>query len=178
MYNPSAECQFPNGEIRKKVDYRIAKNPDALLSTLQEHELVIGQLYRVYARRFPVYADFWQKLAQEENKHAACLNSLRTQMQDDPDIVIRERFSTDAIEFSIRYIKQLIERAMQTDFNLVNAFSLAMKLEEALLEKKFFEVLTGDTEEVRSVLEFLAEETQHHYQTLSSAFQNYKTGPT
>lgn len=160
------------------MDYRIAKNPDALLATLQKHELVLGQLYGIYARRFPNYADFWQKLAQEENKHAACLNSLRTQMQNDPDIVIVDRFSTDAIEFSIHYIKQLIERAKQPNFNLLNAFSLAMKQEEALLEKNFFEVLTGNTEEVRSVLELLTEETQRHYQTLNGAFQSYKTDPT
>jgi len=159
------------------MDYKVAKDPDALLTALQEHERVIGQLYQAYSQRFPDYADLWEKLAQEENKHAACLNSLRTQIQDDPDIVIMERFSTDAIEFSIRYVKELIERSKRPDFKIINAFSLAMKLEEALLENNYFEVLSGDTDEVRSVLDFLVEETERHFQILKSAFGGYKASP-
>ncbi|MHC4855578.1 MAG: ferritin family protein [Planctomycetota bacterium] len=159
------------------MDCKIAKNPDALLAALQEHELVIGQLYQAYSQRFPDYAHLWEKLAEEESKHAACLNSLRTQIQDDPDIVIMERFSTDAIEFSIRYVKELIERSRQPEFKIINALSLAMKLEEALLEKNYFEVLAGDTNEIRSVLDFLVEETERHFQTLKNAFGDYKANP-
>jgi len=122
-------------------------------------------------------SDRWEKRAQGENKHAACLNSLRTQIQDDPDIVIMERFSTDAIEFSIRYVKELIERSKRPDFKIINAFSLAMKLEEALLENNYFEVLSGDTDEVRSVLDFLVEETERHFKILKSVFGGYKASP-
>ena len=96
-------------------------------------------------------------------------------MQDNPDIVITERFSTDAIDFSIRYIKSLIERAKQPEFKLINALSLAIKLEEALLEKNYFEVLSGDADEVRSVLELLTKETERHFQIINNVFQNYKT---
>lgn len=159
------------------MDYKIAKDPDALLAALQKHEMIIGQLYGAYARRFPEYARFWENLSGEEVKHAACLNSLRTQMKNDPDIVIAERFSKDAIEFSIRYVKELIERCGQPDFKIINALSLAMKLEEALLEKNYFEVLAGDTEDVRGVLEILAHETERHFQTLKKAFEDYKANP-
>jgi rubrerythrin len=159
------------------MDYKIAKDPDALLTILQEHELVIGRLYGAYAQRFPDYAHFWEKLSEEERKHAACLKSLRTQMQNDPDIVIVERFSTDAVEFSIRYVKELIERSGQPEFKIINALSLAMKLEEALLENNFFEVLAGDTEDVRGVLEILTHETKRHFQILKNAFRDYKANP-
>lgn len=159
------------------MDYKIAKDSDALLSALQQHELVIGQLYGAYAQRFGGYADFWEKLSAEEFKHAACLKSLRTQMQNNPDIVIVERFSKDAIEFSIRYVKELIERSGQPDFKIINALSLAMKLEEALLENNYFEVLAGDTEDVRGVLEILTNETKRHFQTLKNAFGDYKANP-
>lgn len=159
------------------MDYKAAKDPNTLLTTLQEHERVIGQLYQAYSHRFPDHAHLWEKLAQEENKHADCLDSLRMQIQDDPDIVIMQRFSTDAIEFSIRYVKELIERSRQPDFKIINALSLAMKLEEALLENNYFEVLAGDTEDVRSVLEILTHETKRHFQTLTSAFRDCKANP-
>jgi hypothetical protein len=132
-------------------------------------------LYNAFAKRFSNYADFWGILSEEEFKHAACLKSIRKQVQDDPAIVIVERFSKDAIEFSIQYVRGLIERAEQPDFTLLNAFSLATKLEEALLEKNFFEVLEGETEDIRTVLKILSNETERHLLTLRNAYRVYKT---
>ena len=116
------------------MDYQISKKPDALLNCLKEHELVISELYHVFSRRFLDHTAFWKKLSQDEQKHAACLDNLRLQVRENPDIVIIERFSTDAIEFSIQYVKKLIDRADHPDFTLIEALSLAVKLEEALLE--------------------------------------------
>ena len=156
------------------MEYKIAKDPDALLKVLSEHERVIAQLYQAYSARFDDSAVFWAGLAQEELKHAACLNKLRTLLKEDSAIVIVERFSIDAVRFSINYVNELIERATQPDFKLLNALSLAMKLEEALLERNFFEVLSGDGQEIREALEFLASETEHHFQILQQALADHK----
>jgi hypothetical protein len=149
------------------VEYKIAKDPDALLELLAEHERAIARLYRAYASRFDEHAGFWTNLADEELKHSACLNKLRTLSQEDDTFVIVERFSVDAIQFSIRYIEELIERASQP---------LATKLEESLLEKNFFEVLSGDSQEVQEVLDFLTNETERHSKILIEA-QRTPEGP-
>lgn len=156
------------------MKYKVAKDPDALLKALQEHEHLLAKLYQAYARRFDEYTTFWSDLAHEELKHAACLNKLRLLLKEDPTITIIERFSIDAIQFSIKYVNELIERASQPEFQLVNAFALAMKLEEALLERNFFEVLDGDDHEIRETLEFLAKETEHHFHLLDNTSKDYK----
>ena len=156
------------------MEYKIAKDPDALLEVLSEHERAIARLYQTYSQCFEDYAAFWAGLAQEELKHTACLNKLRILLQEDSAVVIVERFSIDAVRFSIKYVNGLIERASQPDFKLLNALSLAMKLEEALLEKNFFEVLSGDGQEIREALEFLSNETERHFQVLHNALEDHK----
>ena len=155
------------------MEYKTAKDPDSLLKIFSEHERVIAQLYQAYASRFDGCAAFWDSLAREELQHAACLNKLRTLLQANSEIVIVERFSVDAIQFSINYIHTLIERAYQPNFILVNALSLATKLEEALLEKNFFDVLSGDSQEVQETLEFLEKETERHSRTLREGLRDY-----
>lgn len=156
------------------MEYKIAKDPDALLKALSEHERVIARLYQAYSTRFDEYTIFWANLAQEELKHAACLNKLRTLLKEDSEIIIVERFSIDAVQFSINYVNELIEHASGADFELINALSLAMKLEEALLEKNFFEVLSGDSQETREALELLATETERHFQMLHNTLEDHK----
>ena len=156
------------------MEYKVAKDPDALLKVLSEHERAIARLYQAYSARFDECADFWAGIAQEELEHAACLNKLKTLLQADAAIVIIERFSIDAVQFSINYVNGLIVRASDPNFKLINALSLAMKLEEALLEKNFFEVLSGDGQEVREALELLAAETEHHFQIFHHALENHK----
>ena len=158
------------------MEYKIAKDPDVLLGALAEHERAISRLYQAYSSRFDEHAEFWAGLSQEELKHAACLNKLRTLLQEDTGVVIVERFSVDAIRFSINYIDELIECASRPDFEFINALSLAITLEEALLEKNFFEVFSGDSQEVQEALEFLANETERHSKILLKIKRNLKDG--
>ena len=156
------------------MEYKVAKDPDALLKVLSEHERAIARLYQAYSAKFDEHEVFWADLAQAELKHAACLNELRMLLETDSAMVIVERFSVDAVRFSINYVNELTARSAEPDFELLNALSLAMKLEEALLEKNFFEVLTGDGQEIREALEFLARETEHHFQLLRKALTDYQ----
>ena len=156
------------------MEYKIAKDPDALLGALAEHERAIARLYQAYSSRFDEYGIFWGDLAQEELKRAACLNKLRTLLRENPAIVIVERFSVDAIRFSIDYVNELIGRAGQPNFELINALSLAKKLVESLLVKNFFEALSGDSQEAREALEFLANETERHFKILCNIQEERK----
>jgi hypothetical protein len=153
---------------------KISNAPDDLLAALQAHEEVIGRFYQVCAGRFADDAPFWSALAAEEAKHAGWLEQLRSQRKDFPEIVIVERFSVEAIRHSIDYINKLIERAAHGDFERINALSLAMKLEEALIEGRFFEIIEGDPQQVHTVYDMLQADTQRHLQTIRHAFQEHK----
>jgi hypothetical protein len=158
------------------MDYPKTEHPDILLEAMQQHELMIAKLYQAYAERIEDYADFWEELAQAELRHVRCLKHLQSQLEENPDIIIVQRFSLEAINSSIRYINNLIDRTTFPEFEPINAFSLAMKLEEALLEKKYFEVLEGDSNEVKETLKILFNETEQHFQILSQAMNDYKAG--
>ncbi|MCI0498881.1 MAG: hypothetical protein L0Y36_04265, partial [Planctomycetales bacterium] len=145
---------------------KISNAPDDLLAALQAHEEVIGRFYQVCAGRFSDDAPFWSALAAEEARHAGWLERLRGQLKDFPEIVIVERFSVEAIRHSIDYVNKLIERAGHSEFERINALSLAMKLEEALIEGRFFEVIEGEPEEVRTIYAMLQADTQRHFQTI------------
>ncbi|MHC5087124.1 MAG: hypothetical protein ACYSN9_04855, partial [Planctomycetota bacterium] len=82
----------------------------------------------------------------------------------------------DALQFSIRYREELFERASQPYFTFIIDFSLSTKLEESLLDNIFFEVLSGDSQEVQEVLDFLTNETERHSKILIEA-QRTPEGP-
>lgn len=157
-----------------RMDFQKAENPDILLKVMQQHEQMLANLYHAYAEKFEVYTDLWNELSQAELKHVRCLEMLQSLLAENPDIRIVQRFSLDAINSSIRYVNELIERSTHPEFELINAFSLAMKLEEALLEKKYFEVLEGDSQEVKDTLQLLSDETGQHFRMLEKAFNDGK----
>jgi len=145
-----------------------------LLQAMQQHELTIAKLYLAYAERFEAEAEFWNELSEAEVRHSRCLQKVKDLMADNPEIQIAQRFSLDAINSSIRYINELIERAASPEFQPINALSLAMKLEEAFLEKNYFEVLTGDSEEIKDTLELLRSETEQHFHILKEKVDRFK----
>lgn len=156
------------------MGFQKAENPNTLLDAMRQHEQMIARLYQTYAERFEAYSDFWNELSGAELRHARCLEKLQSLLKENPDIIIVQRFSIDAIKSSIRYINELIELTKKPEFEPINAFSLAMKLEEALLEKKYFEVLVGDSQEIKETLSLLLNETEVHFQMLGHLLNDYK----
>lgn len=151
-----------------------AKNPDRLLKAMIDHERVISRLYSVYAKRFPDYKDFWSNLSREETEHAACLDFLGQKVKDGSGLIVVERFSLAALDASIKYVESLIEKASDADFELINALSLAFHLEEAMIEKDYFEAFEGDSPQVVRVLDLLAAETRKHSLKIKEALEKQK----
>jgi hypothetical protein len=152
----------------------IAKAPDEILDTLKEHELALAELYGVYAEKFPEYKDFWTKFSSEEIQHADCINSLQTIVEESNDDFVVERFKIGAIENSTKYVKNLTDTARQSDIPLINALSTAVYLEQALIEKNYFEVFEGDSAQTKHILSLLAKSTRKHYEKLHAVWQEHK----
>jgi hypothetical protein len=152
----------------------IAKAPDEILDALKEHELALAELYEVYAEKFPEYKDFWTKFSSEEIQHADCINSLQTIVEESNEDFIVERFKIGAIENSTKYVKNLADTARQSDIPLIKALSTAVYLEQALIEKNYFEVFESDNAQTKHILSLLAEGTRKHYEKLRAAWQEHK----
>ena len=153
----------------------IAKAPGEILEAMKEHELALAELYEVYSDNFPEYKDFWAKFSSEEIQHADWINTLQTKVEESPDDFVVERFAIGAVEHSTEYVKKQADTARQSDMLLINALSTAVHLEQALIEKKFFEVFEGDSMRTKHILSLLAQITQKHYEILREVWQEHRT---
>jgi hypothetical protein len=149
----------------------VVKAPNQLLEALKTHEKEIARLYEVYAETFPLYGSFWIELSKEEIEHANWIERLQTRIGNGSEDFVVERFPVAAIEHSIGYVKQLVYKAEEDDFQFIDALSEAMHLEEALSESKYFEVLEGDSDETKRTLTLLAGSTRKHYQKIKEVWR-------
>jgi len=132
------------------------------IKLLAEHEKVISQLYKEYARKFPEQKDFWSKIAKEEIEHASWIFKLCSQVKKGSLYFKEGRFKAETIKTSIDYLKDRITEAQNKKMSAKNALSVARDLENGLIEKKFFEVFEPDCREMKQVLLDLAAATREH----------------
>jgi len=142
------------------------------LDLLKEHEKAIGRLYDAYARRFPRDREFWLGLSQEEQQHAKWVESLRARVEETPSSLVVNRFPVATIELSLAYVNRLIESADASGLTRVNALSIALDLERALLEHKYFEVFHSDDPQIKRTLQLLRQSTQTHLQKVQHLWES------
>ncbi len=142
----------------------IALAPEVILEAMKEHEQSLAHLYERYAAKFLEYKGFWTELSLEEVQHADWIDKLQAGIEGSSEDFIVERFPLGAIQHSTEYVKKLAETADKPDFVLINALSTALRLEEALMENKYFEVIETDSIKTKHTLAMLAQSTREHYQ--------------
>ena len=152
----------------------IALAPEVIIEAMKEHEQSLARLYELYAAKFPEYKGFWTELSHEEVQHADWLDKLQADIEDSSDDFIVERFPLGAIQRSTEFVKQQVDMADQPDFVLINALSTALRLEEALMENKYFEVIETDSIKTKHTLAMLARETREHYQRIRQLWLQHK----
>ena len=133
-----------------------------VIKLLAEHEKVIGQLYKEYARKFPEQKNFWSKIAREEIEHASWIFKLRSKIEEGSLYFKEGRFKMEAIKTSLGYLKSQITEAQNNKISAKNALSVARDIENGLIEKKFFEVFEPDCREIKQVFLDLATATRDH----------------
>lgn len=140
-----------------------------LLELLAEHETEIARLYETYASVMPDHRRFWSDLADDEANHADWVKSLIPLVQDG-SLGLREgRFATAAVATSVEYIRRRTTEASVEPPGFLTALVIALDVEDAMLEKQFFEVADEDTPEFRRVLNSLKSETERHRAGLQAA---------
>ena len=143
----------------------------AVVDLLAEHEMAIARLYEAYARMGMESGEFWASLAAEEKEHARWIGELRRAVEEDAVGFDRGRFSVESLRTSLAYVKEEVAKAEAGAIPLLEALSKAMDLENALIERRFFEVFDDDAEPVRRALERLSKETFEHRDRLAAAWE-------
>jgi hypothetical protein len=140
-----------------------------LLEVFAEHESEISRLYETYASVFPDHRRFWNDLADDEANHADWVRSLVPLVEDGSLGLREDRFARAAIETSLRYIRRRAGEASVESPGFMKALVIALDIEDAMLEKRFFEIADEDTPEFRRVMNSLQRETERHRTALRTA---------
>jgi len=82
-----------------------------VLERLAQHEEMVEQLYRNFAKKFPEAKELLLPIAQEESGHAGVLRDLKEQYLAGKIQLTDDRFKSRAILFSIDNIYDLIKHA-------------------------------------------------------------------
>ncbi len=142
------------------------------IGLLAAHEAAMGELYRLYASKLPDSADLFKSLAAAERDHARSLTDLADEVREGVVEIDPQRFSPEAALNSLDFIKQRTAEANSPGISLVKALSVAIDLEEALIEKRYYEVIETDAAEVKRVLQRLCQETAAHLAQVRRAWES------
>lgn len=135
------------------------------------HEAALAQLYRKYASKLPEHAAMFQKIASDEDEHATAVADFFAATQDGQHFVSPGPIRRQAVRTSLAFIRRCLDEASSTQPARLSALSIAHGLEQAAIEKRFFEVGEADCEELRVLLHRLAEETVAHRNLLREALE-------
>ena len=144
------------------------------MEMLIKYEETVGQLYRAYASKFPEYKDFWTKLADEEISHAAWIRQLYKKTEKGLLYFDEGRFNTVAIQTFLNYLNSELSRVNDPSLQVINALSISLYIEEALIERKFFEIFETDSVELKKLLHDLYASTEEHVNLVKDTLENYK----
>ena len=133
-----------------------------VIEFLIQHEEAIGQLYKAYAEKFPNKKDFWTAFCKEELDHASWLKRLRPKVEKGLFEFNEGRFELEIVKKSINNIKDKTRKAEGGRITYTEALSIALEIEDALLESKFCEVYKTDSEELNQLLRGLEDSYKEH----------------
>ena len=133
-----------------------------VIEMLARNEEAVSKLYKAYAEKFPAHKGFWSRLAEEEIGHAGWIRKLHSKVKEGSVYFNEGRFKIEAIQTSLDYLNDWLVKARKEEISLINALSLAWDIENALMERKYFEIFEGDSVELKHVLTDLADSTKNH----------------
>jgi len=147
-----------------------------IIDLLIKNEATMGELYRKYAKKFPAFEKFWNKIYEDEQSHAAWINTLYYKLNSGLVSFSEQRFPVAAIEENIRYMEEEKNKVGRGEMSHLYALEKAVHVERGMIEHKFFEVFQDDSMELQIVLQALKLGTEQHLQVVQKAWEKEKGG--
>jgi rubrerythrin len=142
-----------------------------ILGMMSAHESALADLYRAYARGIPSHAEFFEGLVGDEVKHARMIAGFVDQVKAGTVEVNPGRFSSASVLSSLDFVRQQVVEAERGQIAAREALSMAKDLEDALIERRYFEVFGEDGPELTRLLTTLQEETEAHRRRVGEALE-------
>ncbi len=144
------------------------------LRLLAANEMALESLYREYASQHADRASFWQELAAEERRHASWLEQRAGEARQNADL--QGRFKIEAILAFTQYVKDQEVEARRGEVPFRKALIIASYIEDALIERRFFEQLPMNDRRLKQTLTSLQRATKNHANMIKDALARLGTG--
>ncbi len=150
-------------------------NASEVIEAMAKNEEAISRLYQAYADRLPAQKAFWSSLAADETSHANWIRGLQAKMKEGSLTVNRDRFKVQPVRGFSAYLERELTTAQEPGMSPINALSVALYVEESMIEQRFFEVLVADAPELKRVLADLATATKSHLEKVRDEWGKQRT---
>ena len=131
-------------------------------------ELNVGRVYLLFKELFPEHADFWWRLAIEEENHAAIIKSGRqyfAPVGKFPREIVCQ--SLEALKQANASILEKIKSISLDPIDLPKAFNLALSLEKSAGEIQMHTFMNKVTDtKTEAAFQKLASDCQEHFQRI------------
>ncbi len=142
------------------LDFR--SSAGEVIEAMAGNEEAIGCLYLEYAARFPAQKGFWTELAVEKATHAQWLRGLRARVKEGTLSINKDRFKLQPVRAFSRYLERETANATGPGLSPINALSVALYIEESIIEQRYFEVAAADDPVMKRILADLSASTRTH----------------
>jgi hypothetical protein len=133
-----------------------------VIEAMAKNEEAVGRLYQTYADKFPAQKAFWSGLAADETAHAGWIRGLLAKMREGSLSINRDRFKVQPVRGFTAYLERESTTAREPGMSPINALSVAVYIEESIIEQRFFEVFVPDAPELKRILSDLSTATKSH----------------
>jgi rubrerythrin len=139
----------------------IADSRKEIIELLSKNEELIAELYIAYSEKFPDYRDFWREISEEEIKHSRWMRSLQA-YTDDILSFDEDRIKPELMRISLTYLEKKLNQAETEEMAIADALTIALELETNMIERNYFKLFHGDSDELKSIFQNLESDTQKH----------------
>jgi hypothetical protein len=133
-----------------------------LLALYQRQEMILHELYALFAVRFPKDAAQWEKMAQDELEHAQWIDALTTAVKQGDASFSEDKVRLNGLQTVCNYLEGILISVKGGGVEKKKAFSMALDMEKSLIERNVFKRFSGDSEKVRAILQILEHKQQAH----------------
>lgn len=146
-----------------------------VLGLLIRHELTIKHLYEIFSTMFTERKALWENLATAEQRHADWLISLQPDSSVSKWLMRESTLKPKAIKSSIEYVESQITRANEGSMSLLQALSISIDIEKALLERQYSKLKDSSIGgNGGAVMTNICNETEEHQKTLVELINSEK----
>ncbi|MDX1359430.1 MAG: hypothetical protein R3232_11415 [Clostridia bacterium] len=133
-----------------------------IVKMINEYEFLVSRMYTTCSEKFPDLSEFWMGLAREEVRHADTIKEIMAEVDGMSVKLNQKRFNARPIEISMDHVNGIIGRLEFGDIDLLGILSLALDIEQSVIESKYYEIFTGRSRSFNDRMKEVRDESRNH----------------